>query len=157
MNIGIGESAHRGTALAPAGRIRLILGPHARLQTNAMMARFSEDDGSWVRRSLMVLGPQAVAPLSERVYLAFGAHLGADSLKLSETVRHTDDGLRVVRDTERWAPVFQPSMALGVLITHRIEFEVELAEAMVLAGDDVELSFWVGVGVYFRVGVGRSD
>jgi len=156
IEVGIGERPHRGVALAPAGRIRLLLGPHLRLQNNAMMARFSEDDGSWVRRSVMVLGPQAVAPLSDRVYLAFGGHVGADSLKLSETVRSTDDGLRVVRDVERWSPVFQPSIALGVLITHRIEFEIEAAELMVFAGDDVELSFWFGVGVYFRVGVGRA-
>lgn len=101
MTVEIGERSHRGAALAPAGRIRLILGPHARLQTDAMMARFSEDDGTWVRRSLMVLGPQAVAPLSDRVYLAFGGHLGADSLVLGETVRRTEDGLRVVRDVDR--------------------------------------------------------
>ena len=46
-------------------------------------------------------------------------------------------------------------MAVGVLITHRIELEIEAAEAMVFAGNEVELSFWFGVGVYFREGVGR--
>ncbi len=156
MTVELTERAHRGVALAPAGRVRLRLGPHARLQTNAMMARFSEDDGSWVRRSLMVFGPQAIAPLSSRVYLAFGGHVGADSLRLSETVERTVDDLRLVRDASRWAPVFQPTLAFGVLIGHRIEFEVEVAESMVFAGDRVELSFWLGVGVYFRVGLGGN-
>ena len=157
MEVVIGERAHRGAALAPAGRLRLLLGPHLRLQNNAMMARFSEDDGSWVRRSLMVLGPQAVAPLSDRIYLAFGGHVGADSLRLSETARTTDDGLRVVRDVERWSPAFQPTLSIGFLLTHRVELEIEAAEVMVFAGDDVELSFWFGIGVYFRVGLGRPD
>jgi hypothetical protein len=154
MTVELTDRVHRGVAFTPAGRVRLSIGPHLRLQTNAMMARFSHDDGSWVRRSLMVIGPQAIAPLSERIYLAFGGHLGADSLRLSETVRRTEDDLRVVRDASRWAPVFQPSLAVGALIGTRIELEAEIAEAMVFAGGEVELSFWFGVGVYFRAGVG---
>jgi hypothetical protein len=116
-----------------------------------VQGEFGEDDLSSLKRSLIYGAVEAQVPLVWDAYALFGARLGGSHLVMAQTAAVDADGLRQVRDLDRWSPTVQPMATLGYLLAERFHLELEGGVALDWADGGLHTSYLVVLGIYFKM------
>jgi hypothetical protein len=152
MNLRVTELDHSGVGVGISGRVMMRLGQYVRFQAGLLQGSFSEDDRSRVRRSGIFGSVEAFYHLHAPFYTSLGLKVAADHLRLTETLELLDDSTRLVNDVDRWTPMIEPFLTLGVLLGGRFHLELETGMIVAFFDGEVYLSAAVVLGVYFRMG-----